>query len=77
MESISTLPAWFTPRMGFNANISSKLSVFQRQDDYPKGLQRLITFGKIQRIKITKEPARDICPLAKVKAIRTNECFLL
>jgi len=42
-----------------------------------KGWQRLIIFGKIQKPKITKEPARDICPLAKVKAIRTNESFLL
>jgi len=42
-----------------------------------KDWQRLISFGKIQKPNITKEPARDICPLAKVKAIRTNESFLL
>jgi len=42
-----------------------------------KGWQRLIPFGKIQKPNITKELARGLCPLAKVKAIHTNESFLL
>jgi len=36
-----------------------------------------MTFGKMQKPKNSKEPARVIWPLAKVKAIRTNESFLL
>jgi len=42
-----------------------------------KGWKRLIPFGKIQKPNITKEPARGICPLAKVKSIRANESSLL
>jgi len=30
----------------------------------------------MQRPNITKEPARDICPLAKVKVIHTNKTFI-
>jgi len=45
--------------------------------DYDKGWQRLNDLWQNAKAKNSKEPARVIWPLAKVKAIRTNESFLL
>ena len=45
--------------------------------DYDKGWQRLNDLWQNAKAKNSKEPARVIWPLAKVKAIRTDESFLL
>jgi len=45
--------------------------------DYDKSWQRLNDLWQNAKAKNSKEPARVIWPLAKVKAIRTDESFLL
>jgi len=42
-----------------------------------KRLAKVTNLWKKFKSQITKEPARDICALAKVKVIRTNEYLLL
>jgi len=45
--------------------------------EYDKSRQMLKNLWQNSKANLSKELARDICPLAKVKAIHTNESFLL